>query len=80
MLHRLFEKLTYSEEDWCVMQKAHIKACELLGQPSTNAERLAKTVMKLFDAGERDVKIIAAMAAHRENRLRKRAEKVLWLT
>ena len=80
MFHHLYEKLTYSEEDWCIMQKAHVKAWELLGQPSANADRMAKTVMKLFDAGERDFKVIAAMAAHREHRLQKRAEKVLWLT
>ena len=27
----LFEKLTYSEDDWYIMQDAHVKACELLG-------------------------------------------------
>ena len=65
----LFEKLTYSEEDWYIMQDAHVKACELLGvQPVSyrNADRLARTIMNLFDGGARDFEIIASIAAHRE--------------
>ena len=65
----LFEKLTYSEDDWYIMQEAHVKACELLGaQPVSyrNADRLARTIMRLFDAGARDFETIASIAAHRE--------------
>ena len=65
----LFDKLTYSEDDWYIMQDAHVKACEILGQQPVsynNADRLARTVMKLFDEGERDFQIIASIAAHRE--------------
>ena len=65
----LFEKLTYDEEDWSILEDAHIKACELLGQPPVsykNVDRLARHIMKLFDAGVRDFEIIATIAAHRE--------------
>ncbi|CAN7677765.1 DUF4277 domain-containing protein [Phyllobacterium sp. LjRoot231] len=64
-----FENPTYSEEDWCILEDAHIKACELLGQPPVsykNEDRLARTIMKLFDEGVRDFEIIASIAAHRE--------------
>jgi hypothetical protein len=65
----LFDHLTYSEEDWRIMEKARIRACELLGQRAgdyENNERLARTIMKVFDAGTRDYEILASIAAHRE--------------
>ncbi|WP_271894233.1 hypothetical protein [Candidatus Phyllobacterium onerii] len=65
----LFEKLTYSEDDWDIMQDAHLKACEFLGHDPVfykNADRLARTIMNLFDGGARDFQIIASIAAHRE--------------
>ena len=65
----LFDKLTYDEEDWCILGDAHIKACDLLGEPPMsykNADRLARHIMKLFDAGVRDFEIIATIAAHHE--------------
>ena len=68
MLH-LVNQLTYSSHDWDVMQCAHAKASELLGRcPSTheNANRLARTVMKLFDRGLRDAEVLAWIAANEE--------------
>ena len=65
----LFEKLTYSEDDWYIMQDAHVKACELLGaEPVSyrNADRLARTIMKTLRRGARDFQIIASIAADRE--------------
>ena len=50
----LFEQLTYSEDDWYIMQDAHLKACELLGLDPVsykNADRLARTIMN--SSGER---------------------------
>jgi hypothetical protein len=51
------------------MQRAHAKASELLGRcPSTheNANRLARTVMKLFDKGVRDAEVLAWIATNQE--------------
>ncbi|RCW77718.1 hypothetical protein [Phyllobacterium bourgognense] len=65
----LFEQFTYSEDDWYIMQDAHLKACELLGLDPVsykNADRLARTIMNIFDGGARDFQIIASIAAHRE--------------
>lgn len=64
-----FEHLTYSEEDWIIMESAHVKACELLGHlPASyeHNERLVQTIMELFDEGTDDYQILAAVAAHRE--------------
>jgi hypothetical protein len=63
------DRPAYSEEDWQIIERAHIKACELLEQPPAtyeHAERLARTIMELFDQGSRDFQILAAIAAHRE--------------
>jgi hypothetical protein len=68
MLHSVHQ-LSYSSQDWDVMQRAHAKASELLGRcPYTdeNANRLARTVMKLFDQGVRDAEVLAWIAANQE--------------
>ncbi|ATU94985.1 hypothetical protein [Phyllobacterium zundukense] len=68
MLH-LVNQLTYSSQDWDIMQRAHTKASELLGRcPSTheNANRLARTVMNLFNRGLRDAEVLAWIAANQE--------------
>ena len=55
--------------DWHIMQDAHVKACELLGHDPVsykNADRLALTIMNLFEGGARDFQIIASIEAHRE--------------
>jgi hypothetical protein len=72
----LFEKLTYDEDDWCILEDAHIRACDLLGEPPVsykNADRLARHIMKLFDAGVRDFEMIATIAAQREINLDRKA-------
>jgi len=59
----------YSTEDWRLMQRALAKASEALQRcPKSheNADRLARTVMKLFDQGLRDEMLIAAKAAEQE--------------
>ncbi|PSH61595.1 hypothetical protein [Phyllobacterium sophorae] len=69
MIQNLSDKLTYSEDDWHVMEDAHIKACEILGlHPAyyEHKDRLARTIMSLFNKGTRDYQIIASLAAHRE--------------
>lgn len=65
----LFEKLNYSEDDWCIMKNAHIMSCELLGQSPRSYEyneRLARSVMNLFNDGIRDYYVLALVAARRE--------------
>ena len=69
MLQHLFDQLNYSEDDWQIMMCAHIRACEMLGvHPGyyEHKDRLARTIMKLFDKGGRDLEIIASIVAHRE--------------
>jgi hypothetical protein len=69
MLPYFFDQLTYSEDDWQIMENAHRKACERLGQDPAfyeHNDRLARTIMKLFDKGARDYEKIASIAAHRE--------------
>jgi hypothetical protein len=65
VLH-IYDKLTYTEEDWRMMKLALSCASLLLdrtlkGHP--DADILARTVMSLFDRGFRDPLIIAKMAA-----------------
>jgi hypothetical protein len=70
MSMHIFDEL-YCEDDWQIMKKAHLKACQILDQPADSyrhSERLAKSVMKLFDDGERDFEVIAAAAAYSEHR------------
>jgi hypothetical protein len=65
-----FHKLTYSEDDWQLMESAHRRACDLLGQSPLYYEhndRLARTIMKLFDTGTRNVELLASIAVHREH-------------
>ena len=77
MIHNhISDRSTYGEEDWHIIERAHIKACELLGQPPAtyeHADRLARTIMRLFDQGSRDFQILAAIAAHHENVLNRRS-------
>ena len=57
MIQNFSDKLTYSEDDWHVMEDAHIKACEILGlHPAyyEHRDRLARTIMSLFNKGTRD--------------------------
>lgn len=68
MLRRSPEN-AYSTEDWDLMQRAHTTASEMLHRcPKTheNADRLARTVMRLFDQGVRDENIIASRAVNEE--------------
>ena len=68
MLH-LITQHTYTSEQWDLMHRAHVKASGMLGRCSLTHEhvnRLARTVMKLFDQGLRDDLIIAAKAAEQE--------------
>jgi len=67
---KLLHKLTYSEDDWEIMEGAHRRACALLGQSPIyyeHKDRLARTIMMLFDDGTRDVEILASIAVHREH-------------
>jgi hypothetical protein len=76
ILNHISDRPTYSEEHWHIIERAYIKACELLGQPPAsyeNADRLARTIMRLFDQGSRDFQILAAIAAHHENILNRRS-------
>ena len=60
---------TYSVEDWNLMQRAHSAVSSLLQRSPCeheNAERLARTVVKLFDHGLRDEDILVAKAAEQE--------------
>ncbi|PSH68505.1 hypothetical protein CU102_12065 [Phyllobacterium brassicacearum] len=69
MSQHLFDQLTYSEDDWHIMENAHIRACELLGEHPAhyeNNDRLARTIMQVFGTGARDYEIIASIAAQRE--------------
>ncbi|MDR6635909.1 cation transport regulator ChaC [Phyllobacterium sp. 1468] len=66
------KNLAYSPEDWDTMQTAHLMASAMLGRDPTsheNAERLARTVMKLFDHGMRDAKEIAMEAVDQETQV-----------
>ncbi|UXN66256.1 hypothetical protein N8E89_24065 (plasmid) [Phyllobacterium sp. A18/5-2] len=68
MLH-LISHHTYTTEEWDLMQRAHVKASEMLGRCShthEHANRLARIVMKLFDQGLRDDLIIAIKAVQQE--------------
>lgn len=68
--NHISDRPAYSEEDWQIIESANIKACELLEQPPAtyeHADRLARTIMNLFDQGSRDFQILAAIAAHHEN-------------
>lgn len=68
MLHQT-DQNNYSPEEWDLMQRAHDKASEMLHRcPKTheNADRLARTVMKLFGQGLRDEDVIASKAASQE--------------
>ena len=68
MLHPISQH-TYTTEQWDLMQRAHVKASEMLGRCShthEHANRLARTVMRLFDQGLRDDVIIAIMAVAQE--------------
>ncbi len=68
MLHPISQH-TYTTEQWNLMQRAHVKASEMLGRCShthEHANRLARTVMRLFDQGLRDDVIIAVMAVEQE--------------
>jgi hypothetical protein len=68
MLH-LISRHTYTTEQWDLMQRAHAKASEMLGRCAhthEHANRLARTVMKLFDQGLRDELLIAAKAVEHE--------------
>jgi hypothetical protein len=68
MLH-LISKNSYSTQDWNLMQRAHARASEMLQRcafTDENANRLARTVMKLFDQGLRDEEVIASRAAEQE--------------
>ena len=68
MLH-LVNKYVYSPEDWNFMQRAHACASLKLGRdPVTheNADRLARTVMNLFNKGLRDEEAIVLRASEEE--------------
>ena len=64
MIHNhISDRPTYSEENWHIIERAQIKACELLGQPPAtyaHADRLARTIMRLFAQGSRNFQILAA--------------------
>ncbi|TXR46299.1 histidine phosphatase family protein [Phyllobacterium endophyticum] len=65
----IVDSLTYSNDDWMTMQTAHMMASAMLQRDPTthdNAGRLARAVMKLFDRGIRDPKLIAVAAADQE--------------
>lgn len=60
---------TYTSEDWETMRRALEMASVILQRDPTtheHADRLARCVMKLFDQGMRDTKLIAAKAAEHE--------------
>jgi len=68
MLH-LVNLHCYSTEDWRLMQRALAKAFEVLQRcpkSHANADRLARTVMKLFDQGLRDEEAIVSKAVKQE--------------
>ncbi len=72
MAPNLFQKLTYSSEDWHIMELALYQASAILRRPAKthhHSERLARTIMSLFDRGLRDPSFIAVGAADRENSL-----------
>lgn len=65
----ILKNTTYTSKDWATMATAHeMASAMLLRDPRTHehADRLARTVMKLFDRGLRDPKIIADQASERE--------------
>jgi hypothetical protein len=60
---------SYSSEDWNSMQRAHNTVSALLQRcpkEHEDAERLARTVMKLFNQGIRDEDVLVAKAAEQE--------------
>ncbi len=66
MLH-LLSTTIHSPADWTIMQRAHAKASVLLNRcpySHIDANRIARTVMRLFDDGLRDENMIAAKAAN----------------
>jgi hypothetical protein len=68
MLH-LISQHSYSTQDLNLMQRAHAKASEMLQRyafTDENSNRLARTVMKLFDQGLRNEEVIASRAAEQE--------------
>jgi hypothetical protein len=64
MFH-VYDKLTYSEDDWRIMKLALARAGILLDRPvgHPDADVLARTVMSVFDWGFRDSDVIATMVA-----------------
>ena len=63
------DKLAYTSEDWETRRRALEMASAILKRDPTtheNAERLARCIMKLFDQGMRDAKLMAAAAADQE--------------
>jgi cation transport regulator ChaC len=68
------ENLTYSTEDWMTMQTAHMMASAILQRDPTtheNADRLARTVMKLFDQGMHDRRRLRLLRLTRRSLSRK---------
>lgn len=59
----------YTDEDWQIMSEAHKTASLKLGRDHReheNANRLARTVMMLFDQGIKNKDILVRMAIRRE--------------
>ena len=68
-MRHITRKHFYTSEDWKLMQAAHLSASRLLhrsAQTHEDANRLARRIMMLFDAGLRDQKVMAKVAAHQE--------------
>jgi len=77
MLYPPFDR-SYSEEDWLILERAHRRACMLLDRdPRFHplAERVACTIMILFERGERDFGRLATMAVKREHGLPRAAKR-----
>jgi hypothetical protein len=71
MFH-IVDNLTYTSKDWTTMQRAHEMASAMLRRDTRNhehADRLARTVMQLFDQGTRDAKLIAMSAVDQEAKI-----------
>jgi hypothetical protein len=59
----------YSEYDWWVLEQAHKRASKMLGRDPKkhpHANRLARSIMLFFNAGERDFGRLATMGFKRE--------------
>ena len=68
MLHSRIDHIS-SEDDWRILEKAHQRACQILGcNPKFDplAEQVARTVIMFFARGERDYGRLAGMTAKRE--------------